>query len=135
MRKRIDYKTLLETRARVVCALADLRKEYGYQARANFGCCISCGMSELREKAVKRGSPGIVFWHNQDDQGFHKDGILYLSFSAVGCDPSDWSHAEVAKNVIVALAKYGLWIRWDGNINKRIVVAADPSSIHDMDCI
>ncbi|AYP68169.1 hypothetical protein PQE75_gp037 [Bacillus phage vB_BcoS-136] len=96
-----------------------LRKE-GFKARQNFWCCQSCAWSDLSINHGIEDDDNVVFYHNQDNESFDRDGYLnskiYLAWSGDG-----QKIKEVAE-------LFGYEVEWDGTENQRIGIIPNPKA-------
>jgi len=107
---------LKETRRKIALAFQSLRKQ-NIRARSNFMCCQNCGCEALDIK----GKWGGVFWHAQDDEGFRKNGDLYIAFFT-----KDGKGSEALGHALYnALAAQGLKVVWDFSSKTRVKVEAE----------
>lgn len=111
----MNAEKIKETRTKLQKAFRLLRSQ-GFEARGNFMCCGNCATSALKLDGKKGG----VYWHQQDDEGFKKDGHLYIGF----CTPDGKGSDKVAEATVAALTASGVWAEWDGDTGTRILVKA-----------
>jgi hypothetical protein len=93
----------------------------GIVARADFTCCQTCGRSEIGGE-VPEGETrrGFTFCHGQDvDRALHGEGV-YLTFGSFDADAA--TPADIAAEVVQALARHGFAPHWEGDVAKRIHV-------------
>ena len=88
-----------------------LRKK-GWFARKKWKCCQSCGCAAI-DKSYK---DKFVFYHSQDADSIKEDGNikggLYLTHGEGGN----------AKEIVKSLKDNGLRVKWNGDMNTRILV-------------
>ena len=111
----MNAEKIKETRTKIQKAFRLLRSQ-GFAARGNYMCCGGCARAALDLEGKKGG----VFWHKQDDEGFRKDGELYIGFFTQDGNGSD----KVAEAVIAALKAENVWVEWKGDTGTRILVKA-----------
>jgi len=113
------------TRERLRDAFKELRQQ-DIIARMNFLCCQSCGCYELAEQCEDKNKRGYVFWHHQDEEHAQETGEYWIAFG--GADgtltpPEKGDSTEnIAKDLIVALVRNGLKIKWSGSVDTRVKV-------------
>ncbi|HEY1179305.1 MAG TPA: hypothetical protein VGF17_24385 [Phytomonospora sp.] len=98
--------------------LDELRGQ-GLTVEENFACCMRCGLSEIGGEAAE-GSPGYVFFHEQDTEHAAAGQGLMLAYGAFGGDPE--ASAAIGRQVVAALSAKGLGVSWDGSVTTRIAV-------------
>lgn len=102
----------------------------GIVARQNFTCCNNCGMAEIGGEVAPDQIDdirGYAFYHEQDTERAAESGGLFLSYGAFRRKPDTVADpaqmAAVGQDVVSALRRHGLTVRWDGDIDRRIHVA------------
>ena len=102
-------------------------EQRGIVARQNFACCQTCGNSEIGEpiaEARKKGPvKGYVYYHEQDTERAGSGQELYLASGSVGGTEED--ALAVANTIVEKLENQGLTVRWEGKLDKRIIVELD----------
>jgi hypothetical protein len=132
------YNKKFEIRDRIRITFEYLRKK-GLLARMNFLCCQNCAgyaMTEIAVKMVDKGKKvlGSVYWHNQDEEQFQKDGTLYLAYGNLESTKNGTiglSTVEVGYMVYAELRKQGLIVAWDGDPDQRMMVCSSLSQMFD----
>ena len=99
-------------------AFARLREE-GLTVEDNFTCCQRCGLSEIGGEAAE-GSPGYVFFHQQDLESAAAGHGLMLAYGAFGGDPD--ASTAIGHQTAEALRAAGLTVEWNGEVRTRILV-------------
>ena len=89
-------------RSRISSAFSELRRR-GWVARMNFSCCMGCGFSEIGDE-----NENVVFFHRQDNEDLNEKAGCYLAWGGN------------AEELLFALTKQGLAVRWDGKKSTRI---------------
>jgi hypothetical protein len=98
----------------------------GFITRMNFRDCSTCGCSDLSKLAEKKVAEGMMlrfasFWHNQDEEYYWEDGLLYIRFFVL--DKEDVVGTEAAGRLIAnELKKHSAVFEWDGDPNRTIMV-------------
>lgn len=108
-----------ENRARLINAFSILRKR-GLAARANFMCCMSCGIAEM-EKKYEGKKEGFVFWYRQGEDDIRELGRVHL---CLGCFGSfdEVRDEKVGREVVPVLREAGLNVIWNGDVCTKILV-------------
>ena len=102
------------TRKAVKRAFKSLEKD-GWYTKANSLCCNSCSWGEVPE-----GTENVIFYHEQDEEGFQVYGTVCLA------------HSGDTSQILKALNKEKLFISWDGSEHQRIeVVGICPTQYED----
>ena len=102
------------TRKAVKRAFKSLEKD-GWFAKRNFHCDQSFGWVNVPE-----GTENVIFYHEQDEEGFQVYGTVCLA------------HSGDASQILKALNKEKLFISWDGSEHQRIeVVGICPTQYED----
>jgi len=112
---------------RLDAAFAALDAE-GIVARANFTCCMTCGVAEMGDEiqlALDSGQPahGYVFFHQQDTEAAVEGRGVFLAYCAE--QEGEAAALAVGRRVVAELAAHGLAPRWDGSWDHRIEVPLD----------
>lgn len=127
---------------RLSAAFAELEAA-GILARMNFTCCSRCATTEIDGErtpliAESDGYPyrewAYVYFHEQDAERLAEPlAELFLGFGTFGSPPHagdrrlDSTDAEtvVGQQIVDALRRFGLTVRWTGHRTERIVVTID----------
>jgi len=127
-----------ELRNLLLDAFKELRKEEKFIARANFMCCQSCASYDIWESArknyFKSRKRGYVYWHRQDEDDFWRSGTMFLAYGSFNEEKdeveddevqmkSPLSCKDVGVKILLALAKRGVRVEWNGEDSQRIRVA------------
>ena len=99
-------------------AFAALR-EQGLTVEDNFACCQNCGLSEIGGEAAE-GSPGYVFFHQQDTESAASGYGLMLAYGAFGGEEE--ASTAIGHQTVEALRAAGLTVEWNGSVRSRILV-------------
>jgi hypothetical protein len=102
-------------------ALLDMRR-HGVLAEADWTCCMSCGVSEMRAVAddcPKGQKPiGYCFYHGQDAAVLEETGVTMLAFGGFG----KTKDAVVGRIAVECLRRAGAAVNWSGDERQRIEV-------------
>ncbi|MFI2366098.1 DUF6891 domain-containing protein [Promicromonospora sp. NPDC019610] len=104
----------------LAAAFADLESQ-GVVARMCFACCTTCGVSEIRDEADRKGREplGYVFFHSQDaDRIADAPGDLFLSFGGFGDLPA----VAVGEILTTTVTRHGLEVEWTGDPRSKVRV-------------
>ena len=102
------------TRKAVKRAFKSLEKD-GWFAKRNWYCDQSFGWVNVPE-----GTENVIFYHEQDEEGFQIYGTVCLA------------HSGDSSQILKALNKEKLYISWDGSEHQRIeVVGICPTQYED----
>ncbi|MGW7491468.1 DUF6891 domain-containing protein [Streptomyces sp. NPDC054786] len=103
----------------------DTLNAQGLTARMNFSCCSNCALAEIGAERAD-GDRGFVFFHYQDTESAaegHGLSVRYGAYADTG-EASAEDRAGVGRVVVAAFAGAGLPVRWDGDPDRVIEVAA-----------
>lgn len=140
------------TKVRCNQAFKALQK-MGYIARQNYTCCRSCAGAAIAEEvagwndAKRNKLKGAVYYHQQDYAGAFGGntrvkrstvGELHVRYGQVGVINDDrttcWygkSDLEIGQDVAEALRNAGLYVQWNGDPARTIVVEGLDQTIID----
>lgn len=109
---------------RLDAAFAELESS-GIFARQHFGCCGTCGTSEITGEladAARAGRPrrGFTFFHVQDTEHAVAGELLYLSYGAASRDQDE--SVAIGREVVAVLGRHGLKPAWNGKVAHRIAL-------------
>ena len=103
----------------------------GILVRQNFSCCQACGFDRIPtevESAATNGQTvrGVIFSHWNDTERAIDGRGLGLSYAAIGAySPAQYPLAAqtVAAELVEALRREGLSVRWSGSLDQRVTVS------------
>jgi hypothetical protein len=111
---------------RLNAAFAELEAS-GMVAHQRGPCCRSCTFGRLEEEIdelLDEGCEvtGYVFYSSQDTDSAIETGNLHLSFGIISDDSADAAIIDVGLDIIAALKRQGLAVKWDCNPDHTIEV-------------
>ncbi len=103
----------------------------GILFRQNFSCCQACGIDRIPaevDAATANGQSvrGLVFFHWNDTERAIDGRGLGLSYTAIGTYSSEQyapAAEAVAAELVDALRREGLKVRWSGRLDQRVTVS------------
>lgn len=102
-----------------------LLRSIGYVAKRSFLCCRGCAGSAIATSvdadrmAGKTDHAGFVFYTRQDLEDIRSGNDFYLSY---GTTNSVRDPVEVGRDVVTALALFGVETEWDGDPKTCILI-------------
>ena len=108
-------------------------EKQGFLARQNFMCCSGCAgqalateASDLKDKGIE--VKGAVYYHQQDMEGFVKNGKSVIRYSQVNTNKHGFiglEDVEIGNIVYDLLLKQGIETTWTGSPDDVIFVALE----------
>lgn len=100
-------------------------KEHGILFLNNYWCCQSCAGSSLTidfENGDLNDYFGYCYYHNQDLEGFEKNGKLYLAWGCLLDGFNDNNVTEIGNKIVEIAQKHNFTINWNGSTATRIII-------------
>ena len=102
-------------------ALEDLEVNHGFFTDDGGWCCNTCAGSNAWNEGKNKP---FVFWHEQNEDSLHTDKSFEMSLAyGIAIEGAkDGEIIEVAKTIISVLKNHDIPSKWDGDIDKSILV-------------
>ncbi|MEV0593215.1 DUF6891 domain-containing protein [Nonomuraea cavernae] len=103
---------------RLSLAMIDLTQA-GIVSRENYTCCRNCGLHDIQAEVQRiPAARGYTFYHQQDAERAAQGEGIYLAFGSTGAAGTE----SVGQEIMTALGRRGLSVRWNGAAGQRIQV-------------
>jgi hypothetical protein len=118
--ERLPAREVKVFRQRLKVMFRAMETKYGFCARQNYWCCMTCGTSAIEKEAAL--GMKWAFYHSQDADGI-PEGCVCIAYGVAGPTCRDEDIAEAGRLVCEAAKAAGLNAEWQGDIGTRVLVS------------